>query len=220
MDLNIDPSWKKVLQKEFEKDYFVKLSAFVQNEYKSKQVFPEQKNIFNALNACAFQNVKVVLIGQDPYHNAGQAHGLCFSVPNGVKFPPSLVNVFKELERDVRKTFPQSGDLTRWAEQGVLLLNATLTVEAHKAGSHQGQGWEQFTDAIINILNEHRKNLVYLLWGSYAQGKAAQINLEKNCVLTSSHPSPLSAYRGFMGCSHFSKANNYLIHHAITPINW
>jgi len=220
MDVKIEQSWKEVLQNEFEKDYFVKLTAFVRNEYATKQIFPEGKNIFNAFNCCPFDKVKVVIIGQDPYHNVGQAHGLCFSVNDGIEFPPSLINIFKEIERDLQLPIPKTGNLTRWAEQGVLLLNATLTVEAHKAGSHQSKGWEQFTDAVIRALNEKRCGIVYMLWGNYAQQKVSFVDANKNLLLKSVHPSPLSAYRGFIGCGHFSETNNYLKMNNKQEINW
>lgn len=220
MDVKIEQSWKEVLQNEFEKDYFVKLTAFVRNEYAKKQIFPEGKNIFNAFNCCPFDKVKVVIIGQDPYHNVGQAHGLCFSVNDGIEFPPSLINIFKEIERDLQLPIPKTGNLTRWAEQGVLLLNATLTVEAHKAGSHQSKGWEQFTDAVIRALNEKRCGIVYMLWGNYAQQKVSFVDANKNLLLKSVHPSPLSAYRGFIGCGHFSETNNYLKMNNKQEINW
>lgn len=210
MAVKIEESWQNALQSEFDKDYFVSLTEFVRNEYSKKPVFPAGKDIFRAFDSCPFDKVKVVIIGQDPYHNVGQAHGLCFSVNDGVDFPPSLLNIFKEIERDLHIPFPPSGNLLRWAEQGVLLLNATLTVEAHKAGSHQGKGWEKFTDAAIRALNEKREGIVYLLWGSYAQQKASFVDTTRNLVLKTVHPSPLSAYRGFIGCGHFSKTNEYL----------
>lgn len=220
MDVKIEQSWKEALQDEFEKDYFVNLTAFVRNEYATKQIFPAAKNIFSAFDFCPFDKVKVVIIGQDPYHNVGQAHGLCFSVNDGIEFPPSLLNIFKEIERDLQLPMPQSGNLTRWAEQGVLLLNATLTVEAHKAGSHQGKGWETFTDAVIRTLNEKRSGIAYMLWGNFAQQKASAVDASKNLILKSVHPSPLSAYRGFIGCGHFSAANKYLIMNNKTEIIW
>jgi len=220
MDVKIEKSWKEALQHEFEKDYFVKLTAFVRSEYATKQVFPAAKNIFAAFDCCPFDKVKVVIIGQDPYHNVGQAHGLCFSVNDGVDFPPSLLNIFKEIERDLQLPMPKSGNLTRWAEQGVLLLNASLTVEAHKAGSHQGKGWEIFTDAVIRTLNEKREGIVYMLWGNFAQQKASAVDPSRNLILKSVHPSPLSAYRGFIGCGHFSAANNYLKMNNKQEINW
>jgi len=220
MDVKIEQSWKTVLQSEFDKEYFVKLTDFVRNEYKNKQIFPPAALIFNAFDQCAFENVKVVIIGQDPYHGDGQAHGLCFSVNDGIAFPPSLVNIFKEIERDLSKPLPVSGNLIRWAQQGVLLLNATLTVQAHFAGSHQGKGWEIFTDAVIHKLASEKENLVFMLWGSYAQKKGYFIDSKDHLVLKSVHPSPLSAYRGFIGNNHFSQANKYLKETKQEEINW
>ncbi|MBN2765628.1 MAG: uracil-DNA glycosylase [Paludibacteraceae bacterium] len=220
MDVKIEPSWKEALKDEFGKDYFEKLTDFVKTEYSSKQIFPAGSQIFNAFDQCPFDKVKVVIIGQDPYHGPGQAHGLCFSVNEGVAFPPSLLNIFKEIERDLGIPYPQSGNLTRWAQQGVLLLNATLTVEAHKAGSHQGKGWETFTDAAIRKLATEKQNIVFMLWGSYAQQKGAMIDASKHLVLKSVHPSPLSAYRGFIGCGHFSAANQFLETKGKDKIRW
>lgn len=220
MDVKIEFSWKAVLQPEFEKGYFVELTEFVRNEYRSKKIFPPASLIFNAFDQCPFNNVKVVIIGQDPYHGDGQAHGLCFSVNDGVDFPPSLINIFKEINRDLGKSIPKSGNLIRWAQQGVLLLNASLTVQAHMAGSHQGKGWETFTDSVIRILAEKKENLVFLLWGSYAQQKGAVINPTRHLILKSVHPSPLSAYRGFIGNNHFSLTNKYLRENGIEEINW
>ena len=220
MDVKIEPSWKEALKEEFEKDYFGKLTDFVKAEYSIKQIFPVGSQIFNAFDQCPFDKVKVVIIGQDPYHGPGQAHGLCFSVNDGVPFPPSLLNIFKEIERDLGIPYPQSGNLTRWAQQGVLLLNATLTVEAHKAGSHQGRGWETFTDAAIRKLASERQNIVFMLWGSYAQQKGAMIDASKHLILKSVHPSPLSAYRGFIGCGHFSQANQFLEAKGLDKIHW
>jgi uracil-DNA glycosylase len=220
MDVKIEKSWKEALQAEFDKPYFAALVDFVKREYATKKVFPPAPLIFNAFDQCPLDEVKVVMLGQDPYHGPGQAHGLCFSVNDGVDFPPSLVNIFKEIERDLHIPVPSTGNLLRWAKQGVLLLNATLTVEAHKAGSHQGKGWEIFTDAVIRILSEKRENLVFMLWGSYAQQKGVLINHAKHMVLRSVHPSPLSAYRGFIGCGHFSEANEFLISKEKTPIQW
>lgn len=220
MDVKIESSWKAVLQAEFDKEYFETLTAFVRNEYKTQKIFPPASLIFNAFDQCPFDKVKVVIIGQDPYHGDGQAHGLCFSVNDGVQFPPSLINIFKEIERDLAKPMPQSGNLTRWAQQGVLLLNATLTVQAHTAGSHQGKGWERFTDAVIKTLAERTEHVVFLLWGSYAQKKGEVIDPKKHLVLKSVHPSPLSAYRGFIGNNHFSLANKYLKDHGKEEINW
>ena len=220
MDVKIEESWKKELHDEWSKDYFVRLTNFVRNEYATKQIFPPGRQIFAAFNATPFNEVKVVILGQDPYHDVGQANGLCFSVNDGIQFPPSLRNIFQEIHNDIGSPIPQSGDLTRWAKQGVLLLNATLTVEAHKAASHQRQGWEQFTDEVISHLSNHRQNLVFILWGSYAISKRSLIDPDKHLILTSVHPSPLSAYRGFFGNHHFSQANAYLAQHGKTPINW
>lgn len=220
MDVKIEPSWKNVLQPEFEKPYFETLTSFVKKEYQSQQVFPPGNELFNAFNLCPFESVKVVIIGQDPYHGPGQAHGLCFSVRDGVKFPPSLRNIFKEINNDLGVAVPESGDLTRWATQGVFLLNATLTVRAHNAGSHQKKGWEIFTDEVIRLLSENREHLVFLLWGAYAQRKSELIDTTKHLVLDSVHPSPLSASRGFFGNHHFSKANQYLEKLGESPISW
>jgi len=220
MDVKIETSWKEVLKEEFEKEYFFKLAEFVRNEFKTKLVFPPAPQIFNAFNHCPFDKVKVVIIGQDPYHNVNQAHGLCFSVNDGVDFPPSLLNIFKEIEHDLSITMPKSGNLTRWADQGVLLLNATLTVEAHKAASHQGKGWESFTDSVIRKIADEKEHVVFMLWGNYAQQKGAFINASRHLVLKTAHPSPLSAYRGFIGCGHFSAANKYLQQFGIEEIKW
>jgi uracil-DNA glycosylase len=220
MNVQIEDSWKKHLAPEFEADYFSRLANFVRDEYAQYTVYPPGKLIFNAFNSCPFDKVKVVIIGQDPYHEPGQAHGLCFSVNDGVPFPPSLQNIFKEIASDLGTPAPKSGNLTRWTEQGVLLMNATLTVRAHQAGSHQNKGWETFTDAAIRHLAEEREHLVFILWGSYAQKKGAMIDRNKHLILSSAHPSPLSAYRGFFGNGHFSKTNKYLLEHGIEPINW
>lgn len=220
MNVQIEPTWKEALAPEFEKDYFVRLTDFVRSEYGTTTIYPPGKLIFNAFNLCPYDKVKVVIIGQDPYHGPGQAHGLCFSVNDGVPFPPSLQNIFKEIHDDLGSPMPTSGNLTRWAEQGVLLLNATLTVRAHQAGSHQRKGWEEFTDAAIRVLAEGREHLVFILWGAYAQKKGAFIDRNKHLVLTSVHPSPLSAYAGFFGNKHFSRANDYLVQHGQTPIRW
>ena len=220
MDVKIEQSWKACLADEFRKDYFIQLTEFVRQEYQKTTVYPRGNHIFNAFVHCPFDKVKVVLLGQDPYHEPGQAHGLCFSVQDGIPFPPSLINIFKEIESDLGKPMPRSGDLTRWADQGVLLLNATLTVRAHVAGSHQNKGWETFTDAVIDRLNADRNHIVYLLWGSYAQRKGSFINASRNLVLKSAHPSPLSVYRGFFGNKHFSQTNDYLIASGQTPIEW
>lgn len=220
MDVKIEPSWKMHLKEEFEKDYFVRLTNFVRMEYAQTTIYPPGKLIFNAFDLCPFDKVKVVIIGQDPYHGPGQAHGLCFSVNDGVPFPPSLVNIFKEIQNDLGTPLPATGNLTRWAEQGVLMLNATLTVRAHQAGSHQRHGWEEFTDAAIRRLAEEREGLVFILWGAYAQKKGAFIDRNKHLVLASAHPSPLSAYNGFFGNRHFSRTNEYLVAHGKTPIVW
>lgn len=220
MNVQIEETWKEALMPEFSKDYFIRLTDFVRKEYHETTVYPPGKLIFNAFNLCPFDKVKVVIIGQDPYHGPGQAHGLCFSVNDGVQPPPSLVNIFKEINNDLGKPIPQSGNLTRWAKQGVLLLNATLTVRAHQAGSHQRQGWEEFTDAVIRKLAEEKSNLVFILWGAYAQKKGAFIDRNKHLVLTSVHPSPLSAHNGFFGNHHFSLANDYLVKNGKTAIDW
>lgn len=220
MTVRIDESWRQVLQPEFDKPYFELLTDFVRHAYRTTQCFPPAGQIFRAFDLCPFDKVRVVIIGQDPYHDVNQAHGLCFSVQDGVPAPPSLVNIYKELHRDLGKSIPTSGNLTHWAEQGVLLLNATLTVEAHKAGSHQGKGWEELTDAAIQALNNQRENIVFMLWGSYAQRKGQFIDRRRHLVLTAVHPSPLSAYRGFIGCGHFSQANHYLQQHGQNPIDW
>ena len=220
MNVRIDESWREVLQPEFDKPYFELLTNFVRQAYRTTQCFPPAGQIFRAFDLCPFEQVRVVIIGQDPYHDVNQAHGLCFSVQDGVRVPPSLENIYKELHRDLGKPIPTSGSLTHWAEQGVLLLNATLTVEAHHAGSHQGKGWEELTDAAIQALNDRRSNIVFMLWGSYAQRKGQFIDRRRHLVLTAVHPSPLSAYRGFIGCGHFSQANTYLQQHGQTPINW
>ena len=220
MNVQIEESWKPHLAPEFEKDYFVRLTNFVRQEYQTTTVYPPGRLIFNAFNLCPFDQVKVVIIGQDPYHGPGQAHGLCFSVNDGVPFPPSLQNIFKEIQSDLGTPIPTTGNLTRWANQGVLMLNATLTVRAHQAASHQRQGWEEFTDTAIRALAEERENLVFILWGAYAQKKGAFIDRNKHLVLASAHPSPLSAYNGFFGNKHFSRANEYLIAHGQQPIQW
>lgn len=221
MKVQIESSWEQLLQSEFDQPYFKELTDFVRQEYATKKIFPPASLIFNSFNQCPVDKVKVVIIGQDPYHGQGQAHGLCFSVQKGVDIPPSLVNIFKEIDRDLGPSASaRSGDLTHWAQQGVLLLNATLTVEAHMAGSHQGKGWERFTDAVINRLVLHCNNLVFMLWGAYAQRKGAFIPEDKHLVLKTVHPSPLSAYRGFYGCGHFSAANIYLKEHGKEKINF
>ncbi len=221
MQVQIEESWKKILQSEFEKQYFLDLVNFVKQEYQQNRCYPRGKDIFNAFNYCPFSKVKVVIIGQDPYHGPKQANGLCFSVHNNVSHPPSLINIFKELESDVAKPYPKSGDLSYWAEQGVLLLNATLTVRAHKAGSHQGKGWEIFTDAVIQQISLQKEDIVFLLWGGFAKKKGAKIDKTKHHILTSGHPSPLSANRGFwFGNKHFSQTNDFLVHKGLEPINW
>ncbi|MGY3794387.1 uracil-DNA glycosylase [uncultured Aquimarina sp.] len=221
MNVNIDPSWKEQLKNEFEKPYFKTLTDFVKAEYKDHTCYPKGSEIFAAFDHCSFDNVKVVIIGQDPYHGIGQAHGLCFSVNEGVAIPPSLINIFKELETDLNVSFPSNGNLERWAKQGVLLLNATLTVRAHQAGSHQGKGWEKFTDAVINTISENKKDVVFMLWGGYAKKKGAKINTVEHLVLNSGHPSPLSANRGYwFGNKHFSKTNDYLKKVNQSPIIW
>lgn len=220
MEVKIEESWKNLISPEFEKSYFLKLTEFVKEEYRTKTIYPPGNLIFNAFNLCPFDNVKAVIIGQDPYHGPDQAHGLCFSVREGVGFPPSLINIFKEIKSDLGTEVPSSGNLERWASQGVLLLNATLTVRAHMAGSHQKKGWEQFTDAAISLLNSEKKNLVFFLWGAYAQKKGEAIDESKHLVLKSVHPSPLSASRGFFGNRHFSRCNDYLTSHGIEPVKW
>jgi len=220
MDVKIEPTWKEVLQDEFNKPYFDLLTRFVRKEYETQTIYPPAKLIFNAFNLCPFDKTKVVIIGQDPYHGYGQAHGLCFSVNDGVPFPPSLINIFKEIEDDLHTPSPKSGNLERWAKQGVLLLNATLTVRAGLAGSHQHKGWEEFTDSVIKKLSDNREGLVFMLWGSYAQKKGLVIDTKKHLVLEAVHPSPLSAYRGFLGCKHFNRANVYLQQRGETPIQW
>ena len=220
MQVKIAPSWGEKLQSEFDAPYFSQLTQFVRKEYATGPCYPPGNQIFNAFNLCPFDKVKVVILGQDPYHEEGQAEGLCFSVADGVQWPPSLQNIFKEIEGDLHRPAPATGSLRRWAEQGVLLLNSTLTVRAHQAASHAGQGWDTFTDAVVRLLSDERENLVFLLWGSYAQHKGAIVDRQRHLVLTSAHPSPLSAYRGFFGNHHFSLCNDYLIQHNITPINW
>lgn len=220
MEVKIEPGWKEKLRDEFNKQYFVNLSEFVRKEYQTTRIFPPGSLIFNAFNLCPFDSVKAVIIGQDPYHGPGQAHGLCFSVREGIDFPPSLLNIFREIESDLGyKTHP-TGNLERWAAQGVLLLNATLTVRAHFAGSHQRKGWEEFTDAVIRILNRDKDHLVFFLWGAYAQKKGESIDRGRHLVLESVHPSPLSASRGFFGNKHFSRCNTWLSDHGIDPVDW
>jgi len=220
MAVKIEESWGKVLQEEFEKTYFKKLIEFVRSEYQDQKIYPPGKQIFSAFDKCPFDQVKVVILGQDPYHGPGQANGLCFSVHEGMPFPPSLTNIFKEIKNDLGKEIPPNGFLERWAEQGVLLLNATLTVRAHQAGSHQKKGWEEFTDAVIKALAEEKQEVVYMLWGNYAQKKASIVDAASNLILKSVHPSPLSAHRGFFGSAHFSQANSYLREKGKTVIDW
>ncbi len=220
MDVKIAEDWKQLLAEEFEKPYFAELVGFVHSEYASTRVFPRGSNIFRAFDKCPFDRLKVVIIGQDPYHGEGQANGLCFSVNDGVPFPPSLNNIFQEVHTDTGAPIPVSGNLDRWAEQGVLLLNSVLTVRAHQAASHAGHGWEQFTDAVVHAIDARRANIVYMLWGSYAQRKGAIADPSRNCILKAVHPSPLSVYRGFFGCHHFSQANAYLEAHGREPIVW
>jgi uracil-DNA glycosylase len=220
MDVRIEESWKQQLQVEFEKPYFKQLTEFVRSEYASQTIYPPAKLIFNAFEQCPFDQVKVVILGQDPYHGPGQAHGLCFSVNDGVDFPPSLRNIFKEIHADTGAPSPASGNLERWAEQGVLLLNATLTVRANEAGSHQKKGWEQFTDSVIHLVADRLEHVVFILWGNYAISKGEFIDSAKHLVLKSVHPSPLSASRGFFGNKQFSTTNKYLLKHGRGPVKW
>ncbi len=221
MNVALDSSWKKRFADEFSKPYFAELAAFVKNEYKNEVVYPPPKYIFRAFDLCPFEKVKIVILGQDPYHGARQANGLCFAVNEDVTLPPSLQNIFKEIESDLGKSLVhRSGDLSRWAEQGVLLLNATLTVRAHVAGSHQGRGWELFTDTAVRVLSEEREHLVFMLWGNYAKAKGAHIDRARHLVLEAAHPSPFSVANGFFGCKHFSRANDYLIAQGETPVDW
>lgn len=221
MEIIIENSWKEVLSDEFKKPYFKNLTDFVKTEYKTHQCFPKGTEIFAAFDACPFSNIKVVIIGQDPYHGHNQANGLCFSVHDTIQHPPSLINIFKEISNDLGISYPQSGDLTRWAKQGVLLLNATLTVRAHEPGSHQQKGWEQFTNEIIKLISDQKTNIVFMLWGNFAKNKTALINTKKHGILTSGHPSPMSANRGYwFGNHHFSKANLYLKNNGIETIQW
>ena len=221
MDVKIDESWKNHLEGEFEKDYFKELVDFVREAYKTGVVYPAPKSIFTAFALCPFEKVEVVILGQDPYHGSGQANGLCFAVEGGVRLPPSLQNIFKEIEQEYGAPMQnRSGDLSRWARQGVLLLNATLTVRAASASSHQNHGWEEFTDAVVKSLSEKREGLVFILWGKYAKNKGAHINRQKHVVLEAAHPSPFSAYSGFFGCGHFKLANEYLVKNNKKPIDW
>lgn len=221
MNVNIEPGWKEILKPEFEKEYFHNLTQFVKSEYKQNTCYPPSKEIFAAFDSCPPEQLKVVIIGQDPYHGPGQANGLCFSVHDSIPHPPSLVNIFKEIETDLGKSYPKSGDLSHWAAQGVLLLNATLSVRAHQAGSHQRKGWEDFTDAVIQYISDKKEHIVFMLWGGYAKNKGKHINTSKHFVLTSGHPSPLSANKGYwFGNKHFSKANTYLREKGVPGINW
>jgi uracil-DNA glycosylase len=220
MEVKMEPGWKGLLKDEFDKDYFNELVEFVKQEYSTTKCYPPGNKIFNAFDHCSLDKLKVVILGQDPYHGAGQANGLCFSVDDGITFPPSLRNIFKEIESDLGNPRPESGNLERWADQGVLLLNATLTVRASQAGSHQKKGWEEFTDAVIKVINEQREGVVFMLWGAYAQKKGAIIDQDRHHVLSSPHPSPFSADRGFFGNQHFSLTNTYLEKRSATPIKW
>ena len=221
MNVKITESWKKQLKNEFDKPYFEQLISFVKAEYAQNTCFPPGKNIFEAFNLCPFDQVKVVIIGQDPYHGIGQAHGLCFSVNKGIAHPPSLKNIFKEIQSDLNLSYPENGNLNSWAHQGVLLLNATLTVRAHQAGSHQNKGWETFTDAVISLISDQTENVVFLLWGGYAKKKGKMIDAHKHAIFTCGHPSPLSANRGYwFGNKHFSKTNEYLVSKNVEPIEW
>ncbi len=220
MHVKIEDSWKDALAGEFEKPYFVALAGAVREAYRTEAVFPPPGDLFSAFTLTPFSQVKVVILGQDPYHGPKQAHGLAFSVQDGVAIPPSLLNIYKEIKADIGSSIPLTGDLSHWAKQGVLLLNSTLTVRAGEAGSHRPYGWERFTDAVIETLSKEKEHIVFMLWGSHAQAKASLIDETKHLILTAPHPSPLSAYRGFMGCRHFSKANEYLKNHKLPPINW
>lgn len=220
MNIRLEESWKQALSPEFETEYFNELTSFVREAYLKSTVYPSPKDLFAAFDHCPFHQVKVVILGQDPYHGPGQAHGLCFSVQDGVRTPPSLQNIYKEIKNDIGTDIPVSGNLERWASQGVLLLNSTLTVAAGLPGSHQGKGWEEFTDAAIKALSEKREQLVFLLWGNYAKKKGAHIDRQKHLVLEAAHPSPLGAYKGFFGCKHFSKTNEYLEAHGQKSITW
>ena len=220
MNVKIAEDWRAVLADEFQKPYFAELADFVRAEYASRRIYPRGSNIFRAFDKCPFDGLKVVIIGQDPYHGPGQANGLCFSVADGIPFPPSLQNIFKEVHSDTGAPIPASGNLDRWAEQGVLLLNSVLTVRAHQAASHAGRGWEQFTDAVVRTISARHDGIVYMLWGSYAQRKGAIADPARNCILKAVHPSPLSVYRGFFGCRHFTRANEYLAGIGKTPIEW
>ncbi len=220
MNVSIEKSWEKLLKYEFKKEYFIKLVDFVKEEYKTHKIYPPGKDIFKAFDYCSVDKVKVIILGQDPYHGKGQAHGLCFSVPEGTAIPPSLVNIYKEIKSDLNKNIPETGNLEHWAKQGVLLLNATLTVRAHQAGSHQNKGWETFTDAVIEKISQEKEHIVFLLWGAYAQKKGQVIDVNKHYILKSPHPSPFSAHTGFLGNKHFSKTNKFLKSKGLKEINW
>ncbi|GAB4029159.1 uracil-DNA glycosylase [Spirosoma gilvum] len=221
MNVSIAESWKARLQPEFDKPYFAELTEFLRHEYSTQRVYPPGRLIFNAFDKCSFDDARVVILGQDPYHGAGQANGLAFSVADGIPKPPSLINIFKEIQDDLGKPIPKSGNLERWARQGVMLLNATLTVRAGQAGSHQGKGWETFTDAVIKLLSTEKKHIVFMLWGAYAQKKGAVIDSKKHLVLKAKHPSPMAAnYGGWFGNKHFSQANAYLESKGLAPIEW
>lgn len=220
MNVRIEESWQRVLAEEFDKPYFAALTQWVRNEYARGEAFPPARSIFAAFDSCPFDDVKVVIIGQDPYHGDGQANGLCFSVSNGIAMPPSLVNIFKEVSHETGAEMPSDGDLTRWAKQGVLLLNSTLTVAPHRPRSHNGRGWERFTDSVVSLLASKREHLVFMLWGADAARKGACVDTHRHLVLTSPHPSPLSAYRGFFGNGHFNAANDYLKQHGLEPVKW
>jgi len=220
MEVKIEDSWRKRLESEFDKSYFTELAQFVEEEYATQTIYPNAKNIFKAFEICPFEATKVVILGQDPYHGPAQAHGLCFSVQEGIKPPPSLINIFKEIREDVGKPIPTSGDLTRWAKQGVLLLNATLTVRASSPASHQGRGWEIFTDAVIKLISDQKEKVVFILWGAYAQKKGDIINASKHLIIKSAHPSPFSVYKGFFGSKPFSKTNAYLKNKGLAEVDW
>lgn len=220
MEVKIEDSWRKRLESEFDKSYFTELAQFVEEEYATQTIYPNAKNIFKAFEICPFEATKVVILGQDPYHGPAQADGLCFSVQEGIKPPPSLINIFKEIREDVGKPIPTSGDLTRWAKQGVLLLNATLTVRASSPASHQGRGWEIFTDAVIKLISDQKEKVVFILWGAYAQKKGDIINASKHLIIKSAHPSPFSVYKGFFGSKPFSKTNAYLKNKGLAEVDW
>jgi len=220
MQVKIENSWREKLSSEFNKPYFEELTTFIKNECATKTIYPPENLIFSAFDLCPFEKIKVVIIGQDPYHGIGQANGLCFSVSDGIKSPPSLQNIFKEIQTDIGTTPPQTGNLQRWAKQGIMMLNAVLTVESGKPGSHQNKGWETFTDAVIKTISKEKEKIVFILWGNFAINKKNLIDSQKHLILTAAHPSPFSCYKGFFGCKHFSKTNNYLIYNILSPIIW